>query len=107
MVDGLDVSAKPNEVRARLGVVPETVGTYDRFTVREHVTYSGELQGSPVADADRANRALLEQLGLAPLPPVTPADCPSANGAALHWRERWFMNPAISCSTNRPMGSMS
>ena len=66
-VDGLDVSARANEVRARLGVVPENAGTYDRLSVREHVSYSGELHGLSRSTLDRRVTALLDQLGLTAL----------------------------------------
>lgn len=67
MVDGLDVSASPNDVRARLGVVPESAGTYDRLSVREHVTYSGELHGLGRTEIARRVEVLLAQLGLTAL----------------------------------------
>ncbi len=67
MVDGVDVSARPSDVRARLGVVPETAGTYDRLTVREHVEYSGELHGLSRSVIGRRTDLLLDQLGLTPL----------------------------------------
>ena len=67
MVDGLDVSAQPRESRAKLGVVPESAGTYDRLTVREHVAYSGELHGLNRSSLHRRVDELLDQLGLTAL----------------------------------------
>lgn len=67
IVDGLDVSARPGDVRARLGVVPEGAGLYDRLTVWEHVEYSGELHGLSRLVIDGRVGVLLDQLGLTPL----------------------------------------
>jgi sodium transport system ATP-binding protein len=67
MVDGLDVSAQPGAIRARLGVVPESAGTYDRLSVREHIAYSGALHGLGRAAIHRRVGELLDQLGLTAL----------------------------------------
>ena len=66
-VDGIKVAGEPIKARARLGVVPETIGIYDHLTVREHIEYSAELQG--VAAASLASRvgSVLAQLDLEPL----------------------------------------
>ncbi|HSC28188.1 MAG TPA: ABC transporter ATP-binding protein [Vicinamibacterales bacterium] len=66
-VDGHDVRRGLQEARARLGVLPEAAGLYDRLTVAEHLAYSGELQGLPRREVGRRVAALLEQLGLTPL----------------------------------------
>jgi len=44
-VGDVDVVARPDEARARLGVLPDAKGLYDRLTAREHVRYFGELHG--------------------------------------------------------------
>jgi sodium transport system ATP-binding protein len=67
LVDGLDVSQRPAEARARLGVVPESAGTYDRLSVREHVDYSGQLHGMDRSAIERRAGLLLDQLGLTAL----------------------------------------
>lgn len=66
-IDGVDVTAAPVAVRARLGVLPEAAGLYDRLTVREHLQYSAELQGMPIPDIKPAVDAVLVQLAIAPL----------------------------------------
>jgi sodium transport system ATP-binding protein len=66
-VDGLDVAQRPLQARARLGVVPETVGVYGHLTVREHLEYSGELYGMSAAAIAQRTNALLAQMGLGPL----------------------------------------
>lgn len=66
-VDDAVVADDPAAARARLGVLPEAVGLYDRLTVHEHMVYAGRLYGVPEPDiAARAGR-LLEQFGLAAL----------------------------------------
>ena len=45
LVDGLDVTLEPLEVRRHLGVLPDARGLYPRLTAREHIRYFGELHG--------------------------------------------------------------
>ena len=66
-IDGIDVAARPIEARARLGVVPETIGVYDHLTVREHVEYSAELQGMAPAAIASSTTEVLAHLDLAAL----------------------------------------
>lgn len=44
-VDGLDAAAVPDEVRRRIGVLPDARGLYPRLTPREHIHYYGRLHG--------------------------------------------------------------
>ena len=66
-IDGIDVASRPIEARARLGVVPETIGVYDHLTVREHVEYSAELQGMAPAAIASSTTEVLAHLDLAAL----------------------------------------
>ena len=66
-IDGIDVAARPIEARARLGVVPETIGVYDHLTVREHVEYSAELQGMAATAIASSTTEVLAHLDLAAL----------------------------------------
>jgi sodium transport system ATP-binding protein len=52
MVDGHDVASSPRSVQARLGVLPDQSGLYDRLTVREHIRYFGNLRGLNGADLE-------------------------------------------------------
>ena len=63
-IDGVHVAADPVVVRARLGVVPETIGVYDHLTVREHLEYSARLHRLPSSELPTRIATLLEQLGL-------------------------------------------
>jgi sodium transport system ATP-binding protein len=64
IVDDIDVARDPSAARARLGVLPESAGLYDRLTVREHLAFSGELHGMAAPDLDASVAALLTQLDL-------------------------------------------
>ncbi len=66
-IDCVDVARRPLDARARLGVVPESIGVYDHLTVREHLTYSGDLHGVPRDRLMARTDAVLAQLGLSTL----------------------------------------
>ena len=66
-IDGIDAHRQPFDARARLGVVPETVGLYDRLTVREHLVYSAQLHRVQHADLRRRVDAALERADLTSL----------------------------------------
>lgn len=60
-VDELAVHAEPAQVRAHLGVLPDSRGLYPRLTTREHLEYSGQLHGM---DRRRLGRRIEELVGL-------------------------------------------
>jgi ABC-2 type transport system ATP-binding protein len=53
-VDGFDVVASPDEVRARIGLLTETPGLYERLTAIQNLDFFGRLQTLP--DDVRATR---------------------------------------------------
>lgn len=57
----------PSELRSALGVVPDEAGLYTRLTPREHLRYSGELQGLAGRDLESAVETLIEVFELGPL----------------------------------------
>jgi len=61
LVDGLDPVAQPDDVRRRLGVLPDARGLYKRLTARENIAYFGRLHGIPEDEI----RARSERLNLA------------------------------------------
>ena len=64
LVDGLDSSAQPGDVRRRLGVLPDARGVYKRLTARENIAYFGQLHGmDDAAIAARVER-LVAALGM-------------------------------------------
>lgn len=64
LVDGFEVRRDVARARARLGVLPEVAGLYDRLTAREHVAYAGQLQSLSAPDLEFRVRAVLDQCGL-------------------------------------------
>src|SRR5262245_43267402 len=57
----------PAEVRAALGVVPDEAGLYTRLTPREHLRYSGELQGLGGRELEAAVETLIDVFELGQL----------------------------------------
>jgi sodium transport system ATP-binding protein len=53
LVDGLNARKESGRVRARVGLLVESAGLYDRFTPREHLRFYGRLHG---LDGDRLRR---------------------------------------------------
>jgi len=54
-VDGLDVTQRPREALARMGVLSDARGLYPRLSARENIVYYGRLHGlSAAAAAARA-----------------------------------------------------
>lgn len=64
-VDGIDPLADPIGVKARLGVVPDSRGLYDRLTARENIRYYGRLQGLSKATIESRTNHLSDILDMA------------------------------------------
>lgn len=62
-VDGIGWE-KPEEIRRRIGVLPETFGLPKQMTGIEYVSYFGQLYGRSASDARSYGMALLEEVGL-------------------------------------------
>ena len=63
-VDGIDVGRDPLAAQARIGVLPDTQGLYQRFTAREHVRYFGQLQGLCGDELEERTEELIELLNM-------------------------------------------
>ena len=63
MVDGIS-SKHPDEIRRRIGVLPETFGLPKQMTGIEYVTYYGQLYGRSASDARAHAQELLQEVGL-------------------------------------------
>jgi ABC-2 type transport system ATP-binding protein len=63
-VDGVDVVESPEEVRARIGWLPDTPPLYDEMTVGEYLGFAARLRGLTSAEADKRVPAALEQARL-------------------------------------------
>jgi ABC-2 type transport system ATP-binding protein len=63
VVDGIS-SEYPDEIRNRIGVLPENLGFPRQITAIEYLTYFGQLYGRTKTDAKTNGWALLESVGL-------------------------------------------
>jgi ABC-2 type transport system ATP-binding protein len=63
---GLDVGARPLEVQARVGYMPQHFGLYEDLSVQENLDLYADLQNVPVADRPARYAELLHMTGLAP-----------------------------------------
>jgi ABC-2 type transport system ATP-binding protein len=61
---GLDVASKPQEIRARLGYMPETDGHIPGMNAVSFVAYCGQLSGLPAVDAMQRAHEVLYYVGL-------------------------------------------
>ena len=63
-VDGFDSLRQANDVRRRLGVLPDARGVYKRLTARENIEYFGELHGLDRATIASRIARLADALGM-------------------------------------------
>src|SRR5688572_21554059 len=63
-VDGFDSVREAEDVRRRLGVLPDARGVYKRLTARENIAYFGRLHGMSEADVARRTAELSQALGM-------------------------------------------
>ncbi len=52
-VAGLDVVERPDEVRAKVGYLPDRPPLYDDMTVREYLAYAARLRNVPTSDVSK------------------------------------------------------
>jgi ABC-2 type transport system ATP-binding protein len=64
-VDGLSVTEESDEVRRRIGLVPEDAGDHGNLTLMEELEYHGALYGLAPAVVRERSGPLIERLGLA------------------------------------------
>ncbi len=64
-VDGFDSIKDAENVRRRLGVLPDARGVYKRLTARENIHYFGELHGMTNKEIATRTQALSDALGMA------------------------------------------
>lgn len=62
-VDGIS-SEHPEQIRHRIGVLPENLGFPRQITGLEYLIYFGQLYGRPASEAKENAHALLENVGL-------------------------------------------
>ena len=64
LVDGHDLRADPLAAQARLGVLPDVAGLYQRLTAREHIQYFGRLQGLGGTELEARTRHWIDLLDM-------------------------------------------
>ncbi len=63
-VDGIDVSTRPREALARMGVLSDSRGLYPRLSARENIVYYGRLQGMAREAADARAEVLADMFDM-------------------------------------------
>jgi ABC-2 type transport system ATP-binding protein len=63
-VAGIDVLADPLKVKAKIGILPEEINTYERLTGEELLTFSGLMHGLPEHEVRHRAEDLLDLLDL-------------------------------------------
>jgi sodium transport system ATP-binding protein len=63
-VDGISAQREPQQVRRRMGVLPDTRGLYKRLTARENIEYFGMLQGLTPEVLRARTDALIERFDM-------------------------------------------
>ena len=63
-VQGVDVVERPQEVRRRIGYLPDTPPLYDEMRVGEYLQFAMELRGKPASEGKRRVPAVAERIGL-------------------------------------------
>ena len=64
LVNGVDVTRDPQEVRMQIGFLSGTTGLYGRLSPREMVTYFGRLYGMPMDRIDRRIDEIFDMLDM-------------------------------------------
>ena len=63
-IDGQDILEYPTEIKRKIGYLPENPPLYQDMTVREYLSFAGEIKGIPAKDKkDRMNR-IMETVGV-------------------------------------------
>jgi ABC-2 type transport system ATP-binding protein len=63
-VQGVDVVERPEEVRRRIGYLPDTPPLYDEMRVGEYLQYAFELRGKPASEGKKRVAEVAERTGL-------------------------------------------
>src|SRR5215213_3544644 len=62
---GRDIAAEPNEVKRRIGVVPEDLNLFERLTGAEMLSFTGRMYGLRSEEIAQRSKELLELMELA------------------------------------------
>ncbi len=64
-VDGVDALKRPDDIKRKVGYVPDFFGVYDNLKVMEYMEFYGSMYGMSKADVDEIADGLLELVNLA------------------------------------------
>lgn len=65
LVDGVNAIANPQEIKRKVGYVPDFFGVYDNLKVMEYMEFYGDMYGMDKEDVDEVAEGLLELVNLA------------------------------------------
>lgn len=63
-IDGLDVVDVPDQVKARVGYLPDTPPVYPEMSISEYLTFAARLRGVPKADVQKRVNDAIDQTEL-------------------------------------------
>lgn len=64
-VDGVDALACPDDIKRKVGYVPDFFGVYDNLKVKEYMEFYGSMYGMAKQEVDGISKGLLELVNLA------------------------------------------
>jgi ABC-type phosphate transport system ATPase subunit len=106
VVDGTSIAdPKTNlpKLRSRVGMVFQHFELFPHLTITENLTIAQrKVLGRSEAEATKKGLALLDRVGLVPMPRSTLASCPVASSSAWRSPAPWRWTRSSCCSTNRP-----
>ena len=63
-VDGVDAIANPEDIKRKVGYVPDFFGVYDNLQVMEYMEFYGSMYGMKKEEVDEISKGLLELVNL-------------------------------------------
>lgn len=63
-VDGVDAISNPEDIKRKVGYVPDFFGVYDNLQVMEYMEFYGSMYGMEKEEVDEISRGLLELVNL-------------------------------------------
>lgn len=64
LVDGINAITNPEDIKRKVGYVPDFFGVYDNLKVMEYMEFYGSMYGMEKADVDEISEGLLELVNL-------------------------------------------
>jgi ABC-2 type transport system ATP-binding protein len=63
-IDGQDILEHPTEIKKKIGYLPETPPLYQDMTVREYLSFAGEIKGVPKQEKKERVNQIMETVGV-------------------------------------------